>query len=75
VHLLKSFYRGARAQLTRAPNICERYDTLQLHVAPQRHASPHAQPAFCPLGGFWQPHLHWDPAQAPQTQTFELFDM
>jgi len=31
---------------------------LQLHVAPQRHASPHLQPALWPVVGFWQPHLH-----------------
>ena len=44
---------------------------LQLHVFPQVQASPHWHDAAGRAEGFWQPHLHSEPVQTPQVQTFD----
>jgi hypothetical protein len=43
----------------------------QLHVSPQRHASPHWHEAAGMGTGFWQPHVHSEPVQTVQAQTFD----
>jgi hypothetical protein len=43
----------------------------QLHVSPQRHASPHWHDAAGLGTGFWQPHVHSEPVQTVQAQTFD----
>ena len=47
------------------------WQLLQLQVPPQLHASPHWHEAAGTGAEFWQPQVHWVPAQVSQTQTFD----
>jgi hypothetical protein len=42
----------------------------QLHVGPQLQTSPHWHDTGR-AAAFWQPHVHSEPVQVAQTQTFD----
>jgi len=47
------------------------WQLLQVHALPQPHSSPHWHDAAGSGAAFWQPHVHWAPAQIPHSQTFD----
>jgi hypothetical protein len=47
------------------------WQPLQSHVGPQLQTSPHWHEAAGQPAGFWHPHVHSEPVQTVQAQTFD----